>query len=158
MIRACALSLTLCLLAMSPLARAEPEADPKANAGPMKIAGAKAKALIRGLKLAGVKRTTAKRTWTYTAKTLSCRYTPDPDGGYVDDGDGLGTTDCELNGTKLTAAAAAVLKQGMQDAGIPEPYRMGEKLIRANTVTCVDEQTKRSEAGPWSCTFTSVGR
>ena len=94
---------------------------------------------------------------TYAAKTLSCRYTPDPPGGYVDDGDGLGTAECQINGKKFPGAAASVLVQGMHDAGIPEPYRMGEKLIQANAVTCVDEQTKRGGAGPWSCTFTAVG-
>ena len=143
------------------LALAQPsssEQNPNAVSSPTNITAAKAKGLIRGLKLAGVKPTTTKRTWTYAMKTLWCRYTPDPDGGYVDDGDGFGTAECQVIGKKFTAAAAAVLVQGMHDADIPEPYRMGEKLIRANAVTCVNEQTKRNAAGPWSCTFTAVGR
>lgn len=156
MLRTLALTCCLCSVALGqPTAS---EQNPNAVAGPVKLTDAKAKALIRGLKLAGVKPTTVKRTWTYAAKTLSCKYTPDPDGGYVDDGDGLGTAECQVNGKKFTAAAAAVLLQGMHDAGIPEPYRMGDKLIQANAVTCIDEQTKRGEAGPWSCTFTPVGR
>jgi hypothetical protein len=44
------------------------------------------------------------------------------------------------------------------NAGMPEPYRMGEKLIQANAVTCVVDQTTRGEAGPWSCSFAAVGR
>ncbi|MCX5746073.1 MAG: hypothetical protein NT062_26650 [Proteobacteria bacterium] len=155
MVRSLALVCCFCSLAV---AQPSTEEAPKKVASPTTITGDPAKALIRGLKLAGVKPTTTKRTWTYVAKTLSCSYAPDPGGGYVDEGDGFGTTECLVNTTKYTAAAAAVLLQGMHDAGIPEPYYMGKKLIQARAVTCVDEQTTRGAAGPWSCTFTAVGR
>lgn len=135
------------------------EVMPADVVGPTKVTDAKAKALVRALKLAGVKAKVVKRTWTYTARTISCDYTPDPAGGYVDDGDGLGTATCQIDGKKYAGAAAAVLVQGMHDAEIPEPYRMGDKkLVRANAVTCTIEQTKRGAEGPWSCTFTPVGR
>jgi hypothetical protein len=156
MIRSLALGCCFCSLALAQPSASE--AAPKAVSSPTKITDDKAKALIRGLKLAGVKATTSKRTWTYAAKTLSCRYTPDPAGGYVDDGDGFGSAECQVDGKKLAASASTVLLQGMHDADIPEPYRMGEKLLQANAVTCVDEQTTRGAAGPWSCTFTAVGR
>ena len=157
MLRSVVLSMCLCSLALAQPSGSEP--NPAGVAGPTKLADAKAKALIRGLKLAGVKPKTVKRTWTYVAKTLSCSYSPDPDGGYVDDGDGFGTAECQVDGKKFTAAAAAVILQGMHDAGIPEPYMMADKkLVRANAVTCIDEQTKRGAEGPWSCTFTPVGR
>lgn len=142
------------------VALAEPSAvAPEPAPPPMTRAEKKAKARIRGLKPAGVKPKTVKRTWTYAAKMISCRYTSDPDGEYVDDGDGLGTAECQIDGKKYTAAAAAVLVQAMHDADIPAPYYMGaEKKIAATAVTCIDEQTTRGADGPWSCTFTPVGR
>ncbi len=153
------LVLTCCLCSLAAAQGAASEQEVKTIPAPMKITDAKAKALIRGLKLAGIKPKAVKRTWTYVAKTLSCSYSPDPAGGYVDDGDGFGTAECQVDGKKFTAAAAAVLVQGMHDADIPEPYMMGDKkLVRANAVTCTDEQTKRGAEGPWSCTFTPVGR
>lgn len=157
MIRSLLLTCCLCSVALAqPTASAQ---EVKGPVAPTTLTGDKAKALIRALKLAGVKPKVVKRTWTYAAKTLSCAYSPDPPGGYVDDGDGLGTAECQIDGKKLTAAAAAVVVTGMHDAGIPEPYMMGaKKQIRATTVTCVDEQTRRGADGPWSCTFTAVGR
>jgi hypothetical protein len=137
-------------------ARAEPApAGPTPAPAPIQLTSAKAKALLRGLKLAGVKPKVQARTWTYAARSVICRYTPDPDGGYVDDGDGLGTTQCEVDGKKLPAATSAVLLQGMHDADLPEPYYMGAtKRISATALSCVDDQTKRGAAGPWACTLT----
>jgi hypothetical protein len=131
---------------------------PAPVAAPTKITSDKARPLVRALMLANVKSKKAKKTTTWTVKSLTCTTTK------LDEPVAIEQTVCELDGKKIAGAAAVVLEDGMTKAGVPSPYMMakgGTKTqITALTLTCVYEADLgvASEDGPFVCTYTTEAR
>jgi hypothetical protein len=131
---------------------------PMPLAAPTKITSDKARPLIRALKLANVKSKKAKQTTTWSAKSLTCTTTK------ADMPEAIEETVCEIDGKKVTGAAAVVLEDGMTKAGIPSPYMMAKggtrTQITALTLSCAYELDVRisPEDGPFVCTYTTESR
>ena len=142
----------LCLgsVAVAEPSKAEPAVPPVP--GPTKITSAPAKVLIRALKLAGAKSSTAKTKTTWTAKLLACTTTK------PEEMTALEESACQADGKKFTGAAALVLDTAMHAAEIPAPYFMGKTEIKAADLTCVMDVHPSGPDGPFVCTYTPVGR
>lgn len=119
---------------------------------PTTFEGDEAKGLVRALSLTTLKPSTkekSKKIWT--VKMLGCT-TKDTKEIFE-----LPVTTCDADGKKITGAAAVLVEAAMNAAKIPAPYMMGQKQIRAASLTCtLNERPK--ESGPFVCTYTPVGR
>ena len=135
--------ISLVILLVSSLAFADKVKAPAVT----KLSGPTAKQLIRALKLAGVKPTTAKESWTYSVKALMCHTASADD-------DGLGMFDCEADKLKIEGAPAYLLDDAMFAAKMPDDAGMSQTHVRAKAVTCVDDQGKSGDA-MYACSFTA---
>ncbi|HEV7556700.1 MAG TPA: hypothetical protein VGO00_14645, partial [Kofleriaceae bacterium] len=112
-----------------------------------KVTGDKAKALTRTLKYAGVKPTATKLKWTFAVKQVECHVVTETD-------DKLGSHDCVVDGKKLADAAALLIYEGLQAAGIEDKYGMAKRTIKARDLTCVDDQAAHGDTDAvYVCTF-----
>ena len=111
------------------------------------LKGAKAKPLIRALRLSGVKFTKAKQVWTFKATSIDCHSANESD-------DGLGWYDCTVDKQKLKDAAAAYLMDAMISAGFEGDDHMSQSNTRVANLVCVDDQG--ASGGPdamYTCSF-----
>jgi hypothetical protein len=138
----------LLALVLSASALVQPAATAARLTSLTKVTGLPAKRLMHALELAGMSpmNTKALWTWTWTAKKMSCTA--------IETQDGLEDDVCEVDGKKLTGAAACVLTDAMDDAAMPGKIRGRVRGTVASSLTCVDDQRANGGADAmYVCSF-----
>lgn len=97
------------------------------------LADEPAKAVMRALKLAGVKPAHDKEKWTWKVAELFCQSKEKSD-------DKLADCECTADKQKLVEAPALAIVQALIAAGIPEKYGMGGNRVNAYDLSCEDER------------------
>ena len=104
----------------------------------------KALPLIRALQWSGVKPATAPHVWSWKLRTVSCRV-------HLETVDRLGEFSCQLDGKKLTGAAAFVLYDALSATGLSGDHGSQETTYAAKDVACTDDLAARPVL---TCTLT----
>lgn len=114
----------------------------------VKVAGANAKSLIRALKFAGVKPTTAKDKWTFKVTSIKCHSADAME-------DGLASYDCDVDKLKLKDGLAYQLDEAMHAAGLPSDAGMSQTHVMATNLVCVNDQGAKGGADAmYTCSYT----
>src|SRR5262245_61761732 len=103
------------------------------------VRGDKAANLVRAIKFAGVKPTTAKGARTFKVAALHCWSSKEGTD------EQLGDYKCSLDKLEVKDGLALLLQTAMEGAGIPSDNHMSQHTTDAKTVTCVIDPAKSGD-------------
>jgi hypothetical protein len=119
-----------------------------ASADPAKhVKGDKASDLARAVKFAGVKATTAKTVRTFAAASISCTSTKEGSDGQ------LGDYSCSVDKLTVRDAAALLLQNALESAGLSSSDGMSKHKTNASAVSCVIDPGKSGDER-FDCAYT----
>jgi hypothetical protein len=111
-----------------------------------KVTGDKAMPLVRAIKFAGVKPTTAKNVRTFKVAAMHCWTSKEGTD------EQLGDYKCSLDKLEVKDGLALLLQTAMEGAGIAGDDHMSQHTTDAKTVTCVIDPGKTGD-DRFTCNF-----
>jgi hypothetical protein len=113
-----------------------------------RVQGDKAMILVRAIKFAGVKPTTASQVRTFKVKAIHCWSTKE--GADLE----LGDSKCSLDKREVKDGLAFLLQTAMESAGIASDDHMSQHTTDAKAVTCEIDPAKTGE-GRFECVYST---